>query len=214
VNPRVLLSVLPVAAFYFASRWFGATPAILAGFVTFVGVYFANRRDGLIGVLTAFGFVVVTVSAVIGLIWNSEKAYLASGPVFDFLLIPLHLGSLVIRKPLVGAIARELFPFLKPRIPINHPVFFGVTIAWACFDVFQGVVRGWMLHELSVGEYIIWSRVVGWPVSTALFLATVYFVFRAARGPGETWRGMLRSAGAPPPMTIPPGTRTTGHATD
>jgi hypothetical protein len=39
----------------------------------------------------------------------------------------------------------------------------------------------YLLTNLSVGEYIIWSRVIGWPAGGALLGLTGYFIQRAAR---------------------------------
>ncbi len=180
MNPRLLLSGAPIVVFWVASRLLDPVPANILGFSAFVLVYVTNRRDGLIGLLTAFGFVIVAVSAVFGIIFESEKAYLASGPVSDFLFIPLHLGSIAVGKPLIGAITRELFPELGQRVPLNHPVFVAFTLVWAVYDVGLGIARTLLLQELSVGEYLVWSRVLGWPASTVLIAITGYFVFREA----------------------------------
>jgi len=181
VNLRILWSALPVAIFYGLSRVADPWVAILGGFIASAVVYWFNRRDTLMGMLTLFGFAVVTVSAAIGIISNSEKAYLASGPAADFLFVPLYAVSIFLKKPLIGAIAREMFPRYAGHIPIGAPVFVALSVFWAAHDIVQGVARVYLLQELSVGEYIIWSRVLNWPFTAVMLWASVYFVMRAAK---------------------------------
>ncbi|MGI8926522.1 MAG: hypothetical protein ACR2HN_07730 [Tepidiformaceae bacterium] len=182
MNPRLLFSLLPVAIFYVLYRAdFPTWVAISGGFACSAVVLYFNRRDRLIGILTLFGFVIVAASAVVGVVWSSEKAYLASGPISDFLFVPLYAGSIVLRQPLVGGISRELFPAIAGRLPPSAPLFVRLSIAWALFDLIHGAIRTWQLANLSVGEYIIWSRVVGWPLSGTLLAVTAFLIYREAR---------------------------------
>ena len=197
MNPRLLLSVLPVAAFYFVGRVADSWVAILAGFIAFAIVGVINRKDRLIGALSLFGFIVVGLSALVGIIWDSEKAYLFSGPLSDFLFIPLYLGSIAIKKPLIGGIARELFPAVAGKIPTNAPVFRWLSLAWAGYDLFHGLLRVYLLGELSVGEYIVWSRITSWPFTFALVAISVYYIRRAAAA--ETARQVAGQPGVVEP---------------
>jgi hypothetical protein len=181
MNFRLFMSVIPVAVFLGLDR-LGA-PAVLAigfGFAASTAVFFWNRKDRLIGALTLFGFVVVAISAMAGIIWSNEKAYLAAGPLTDFLFIPMYLGSIALRQPLVGGIARELVPGVAGKLPVNAPVFVGLSFAWAAYDLAHGVLRAYLLNELSVGEYVVWSRLISWPFSAALLGLTVWLIVRAA----------------------------------
>ena len=200
MNYRILASGIPVAVFYLLTRVGDPWMAVLGGFIASAIVFYYNRKDRLIGVLAAFGFVVVIVSAIVGVVINSEKAYLAAGPVGDFLFVPLYLGSILIGKPLIGGIARELMPKYVGHVPINAPVFVGLTIAWAFWDLAHGLGRVWMLQELSTGEYIIWSRLAFWPFSSAMVGLSAWFALRAARNyprDGEAPRDNRADAAAP-----------------
>jgi len=181
VNPRILLSLLPVVVFFGLTRVAAPQLAILGGFAASALVFYVARGERLIGLLTAFGFSIVAVAAFIGIVWSSEKAYLASGPVSDFLLAPTYIGSVLIGKPLVGGISRELFPAIAGRIPINAPVFAWLSALWAGYDILHGVGRTYMLSELSVGEYIIWSRIISWPPTAIVLGITAFFILREAR---------------------------------
>ena len=52
---------------------------------------------------------------------------------------------------------------------------------WAFFDLVTGVLRSYLLWELSVGEYIVWSRVTTWPVRAAIVGLTIWAVYRASK---------------------------------
>lgn len=181
MNFRILMSIIPVALFLALNR-LGA-PAVLAiglGFAASAIVFFWNRKDHLIGALTLFGFVVVALSAIVGIIWENEKAYLAAGPLTDFLFIPMYVGSILLKQPLIGGIARELAPAIAGKLPVNAPVFVGLSFAWAGYDLAHGILRTYLLSELSVGQYIVWSRLISWPFSAALLGFTIWLIVRAA----------------------------------
>src|SRR5262245_3488805 len=123
MNPRMLWSLAPAAIFWVLWRTTETWIAILAGFGASLIVLRLHRGPPLIGILTMFGIVIVGLSGLVGIIWDSPKAYLASGPVSDFLFVPVYLVSILMRRPLVGGISRELFPAIAGRIPIDHRVF-------------------------------------------------------------------------------------------
>jgi intracellular septation protein A len=181
VNLRIVTSIAPVAVFYLLTRVADPWVAVLGGFIASTVVFAYNRRDRLIGVLTAFSFGIVTISAVVGIFANSEKAYLAAGPIGDFAFVLLYLGSVAVRKPLIGGIARELLPRYAGHVPVSAGVFVWLTLAWAGYDLVHGLARIWMLQEMSVGEYIIWSRLAFWPFSSAMVGITAMLAIREGK---------------------------------
>ena len=185
MNFRILLSAAPVGVFLALTRLAPPWVAILAGFATSVAVFTLTRRNELIGVLMVLGLAVTSVSAVVGIVQGSEKAYLAAGPVSDFLFVPLYASSILMRRPLVGAIARELFPSFAGGVPTDARLYLFLSIAWAAFDLFHGVAALLLLQRLSVGEYIIWSRIALWPLTGALLVISVGLIARTARDAGQ-----------------------------
>ena len=135
----------------------------------------------MIGLLALLGLIVVGGASVVGIILDSDKAYLASDPIGDFIIALVFLGSVVVRRPLLGVIVRELFPRLATVINEQHRVFYLLSLAWAVQNVATGVVRIFLLQELSTDGYILWSRVVSWPVGIALLLISAYFIGRAVQ---------------------------------
>ena len=182
MNPRILLTLVPIAIFYGLFKMDAPTwVAIGGGFAASAAVLITNRKDRLIGGLALFGFFVLGISAVIGIVWGSEKAYLASGPVSDFLFVPVYLVSILIGKPLIGGIVRELFPAYVAALPADHRVYVYLSLAWAGYDVLHGVARIYMLSSLSVGEYLVWSRLASWPVNAALLGFSAWLISREVR---------------------------------
>jgi hypothetical protein len=192
MNFRILASAIPVAIFFALTRIAPPWVAIIVGFVATAVVTYANRKDRLIGLLAVYGFVIVAVCAVAGIVGNNEKAYLASGPISDFLFFPLYLGSVILRRPLVGGVARELVPAATLRIPADAFVFMWLSVLWAFYNLSQGFFRFWLLSELSVGEYIILSRLLNWPMSMVMLAITAVFIYREARRHGFDLREWLR----------------------
>ncbi|MGE5594916.1 MAG: DUF3159 domain-containing protein [Hyphomicrobiales bacterium] len=193
MNYRIITSSIPVALFYAFTKFGPSWLAIAVSFVATAIVTYANRQDRIIGVLAVYGFVIVAVCAVIGIAANDEKTYLAAGPISDFLFVPLYAGSVFIGRPLVGGIARELAPALTHRIPQEAPIFAWLSLMWAAHNLVQGFFRLWLLGELSVGQYIVLSRLLNWPVSGTLIAITAWFIYREARRygtrlEGEWWR--------------------------
>lgn len=184
MNLRILSSLLPVVVFFGLSRVAPAWMAIAGGFAVSALVFGLNRRARLIGALTAFGFGVVAVSAAVGIAWQSEKAYLASGPVSDFLFVPLYLASVQLRQPLVGGIAQQLVPAIAGHLRPDAALFGWLTLAWAVFDALHGTIRVLLLAHLSVGEYVVWSRVVGMPLTGGLLALSALLIYREARRRG------------------------------
>lgn len=198
MNFRIVTSLLPVMVFFGLTRVAAPAVAIGGGFVATAAVTYYNRRDRLIGFLTIYGFVIVAVCAAIGIVGGSEKAYLASGPVSDFLLVPLYLGSVLIRRPLIGGVSRELVPAVTERIPRDAGVFMWLSVLWAFSNLVQGFVRWWLLEEYSVGEYLILSRVLTWPITGVVFAITAIAIYREARRYGFDLRAWLMESDREP----------------
>lgn len=195
MNPRILLTLVPIAVFYGLFK-LEAPPwvAIGGGFAASGVVLVLNRRDRLLRGLALFGFVVLGITAVIGMAWGSERAYLSSGPVSDFLFAPLYIVSVLIGKPLAGGIVRELFPAYVAVLPPDHRVYVYLSLIWAGYDILHGVARVYMLATLSVGEYVVWSRLASWPVNAALLGLSAWMVTREVKRAESALAGRLVAA--------------------
>ena len=180
-NPRIPLVGAPVVVFYVLTRLVNAELAIAGGFIAFTIVFFLVSFSRLYRGLAFYGYLITAGAALVGILWGSEKAYLAAGPAQSVLILPVYAGSLIIGKPLIGAIARDFVPGIAGGLAVNAPVFVWITVGWAVYHVVRAPVLSWMLVELSVGEYIVLTRVVWWPITAACYLGTGWLIIRAVR---------------------------------
>ena len=195
MNFRILLSVIPVLLFLGMRQVAPAWSAIVISFAATAGITWLTRRDRLLGVLTVYGFAITAAGAVVGIAWNSEKAYLAAGPLSDLLFVPLYVGSVLVGRPLIGGIASELAPALVHEIPPDAPVYRWLSLAWAAYNLVQAVLRAYLLAGLSVNEYLIISRLLNLPLTGGMMLLTGGLIWRAVR----QHRGASRPTLAPEP---------------
>ncbi len=180
-NPRVFLTMLPVLVFYGLTKVAPPEIAIGGGFAAVTVVFFTTRETPVLRLIAIYGYVITAGSALAGILLTSEKAYLAAGPVGDALILPLYAWTLWRGWPLIGAIGREISPRMVGTLPVNAPIFVKVTLVWAAYEATKALVLTWMLLNLSIGEYLIWGRVFGWPTTAALVFICGIFVLREAR---------------------------------
>ncbi len=180
-NPRVFLTMLPVLVFYGLTKVAPPEIAIGGGFAAVTVVFFLTRETPVLRLIAIYGYVITAGSALAGILLTSEKAYLAAGPVGDALILPLYAWTLWRGWPLIGAIGREISPRMVGALPVNAPIFVKVTLVWAAYEATKALVLTWMLLNLSIGEYLVYGRVFGWPTTAALVFICGIFVLREAR---------------------------------
>lgn len=181
----MMSSFVPVLVFYVGTRNGPTWLAILLSFLSSAVILWMTRKDRLIGLLTLVNFVVLAISAGVGIVLDSEKAFLAAGPLRDFVSLPIYFGSIMLGQPLIGGYARGLNPAIAGRLPANHGVFVKLTLLWAGYDLLQGASRVWMLDALSTGEFLVWSRVVAMPFGAAIIGVTAWAIYQAAKKDAE-----------------------------
>ena len=184
VDWRIFWSLLPLVVFlvlnsFWPEDLWRTQVAIVASFAASTWVFAINRDSGVIRFITVLGFIVVAGSAVVGLVADSAKAFAAQNIYSDFLVAAVCLASVVIGKPLVGAVARESIPALRTLMEPRHRVFVILTLVFMTYNVGTGIFRIFLLGEFSANEYVIVSRVTS-PISLAFFLACYFMIKRAA----------------------------------
>lgn len=186
VDWRIFWSGLPLIVFlalnaFWPEDLWRTQVAIVASFAASTWVFATNRDSGVIRFITVLGFVVVAGSAVVGLAADSAKAFAAQNIYSDFLVAAVCLGSIAIGKPLVGAVARESIPALRPLMDPRHRLFVILTLVFMAYNIGTGIFRIFLLveFEFSANEYVIVSRVTS-PISIAFFLACYFTIKRAA----------------------------------
>ncbi len=188
-----MLGGLPLVAFI-AGHQVGTAVAILAGLGASLFVYLIGSRRGALGLLALFFFFTTLVWAVIGLIIGDESAYLRQEGMRDFVSAGMAVVTVLIGRPLFALVIRELVPSLERRLPMEHPVFMWTTLFWAAVNAIQGVVRMIMLDsDLSVGQYLFWSRMFAWPTTLLMYAIIVLVVWRVTVSQRERTKSLNAS---------------------
>ncbi len=189
-NGSIAQGGIPVAVFWIANNLGPSQVAIVLSFIAAAAVFIRNRDSGVIRALSLLGFVIVAASAAAGLLLANDKAFVAQNIASDFAFVVISLGSVILGKPLIGYVARELLPALRPHIAATERVFVILTLLNAVLNLGQGVVRIWMLDVLSTNDYVILSRVIGLPTNLLFFgLAYVLIKRRLAEVDRESGHG-------------------------
>jgi hypothetical protein len=179
INPEIGLSILPILVFWVVGRFTDTEIAIAAAFVTSLLVFSRMRRHGVIGYLAVLGVLIVAGGSLVGIILSSDKAFLATDTVGDFITAALFAGSVVLRRPLLGLVICEMFPRMREWLQPEHRVFVGMTVLWVVGNIATGATRAVLLDSLSADSYILWSRVIVWPMNFLLFGVFFYLMRRA-----------------------------------
>ena len=185
INNRFWLTLAPIAAFLLVDRLADTRWAIGAGVAAAVIVFWRTRRSGLVGYLAVGGIVIVGGAGVVGIIVDSDKAFFASDAIGDLLWTAAFLVSVLLGRPLMGLLVREIFPGVRDWVPERHRVFVALSLAWAAQNVTTAVIRIVLLDALSTQAYLLWSRVATWPLTIGLFALSYYFIARAVRQEAE-----------------------------
>lgn len=181
-NPLIVRSTWPILVFWVVRSLIDTQAAIAAGFGTALWVLFAHRRQsGMVGLLAILGIVIIGGASIVGLILDSDKAFLASDAARDFMTAAFSLASIAIGRPLVGLVARETSPRLALTLVENHRVFVMTTFGFAIVNIITGAMRVYMLDSFDVTPYIILSRVATFPINLAFFGAAYYLIMRESR---------------------------------
>ena len=171
-DPWVGLSILPVLLYVLVLELFGTRAAIGAGFGSAVVVFFVQRRvqpnRGAIFWLAVLALVLLAGGSIVGWILDSDKAFFAASPVGDFITAAIFAASLLIGRPVMGMVVREVFPGVREKLPAEDRAFFKITAIFAMENLIMGIVRVWLLDEVSASVFPWISRGVGIPLRLAL----------------------------------------------
>lgn len=179
---RILLSLLPLVAFWLGYQWGGTYPAIAGGLVGTVAAYLLSNRHGLVGLLAIFALVITAGAGLVGILIENERAFLARDATIDFLIATIALLTLLVRRPLVGLIVQSLYPPLRELMAINHRAFVWSTLIVVGVNIVLGIGHTWMLYgDFSVGQYLVFSRLFGWPLAIIMFITISVIIRRAVR---------------------------------
>ncbi|MDE2746802.1 MAG: DUF3159 domain-containing protein [Chloroflexota bacterium] len=183
VDPVAVLGVGPTVAYLLFNAVVGVRAAIAAAVVVGLVVYLVQRR--LRPQITAVRWLMVfsvcfnVGFGVWGLIEADGKVYWARDFVDNFVLGAIFLISVFVGRPIVSAVIRETFPAIREQLPADHRVWIRLTIVWGLYIAVTGVLRWWLLDQVSASTYAIIRLPLGWGLGAVLMLWTFSAVSRA-----------------------------------
>lgn len=178
----LIYSSLPVLTFVPVSTFFGLVPAICAalGVATLILVWRIVRRESLQPAIS--GFFAVGISALIAWWVGESRGYFAYGIWTSLVYAAIFLGSVLIRRPIVGYAWGWLGGHGHDWRAVRRAVvvFDLATCGWALVFAARFVVQRHLYDADEVG-WLGFARIaMGWPLTAVAALAT-FLAIRAAQ---------------------------------
>ncbi len=185
VDPIAVLGVAPTLSYLIFNALAGVRGAIAAAVIVGVAVYLIQRhyrpRIQVVRWLMVFSVAFNVGFGVWGLIEGDGKVYWARDFVDNFVLGGVFLITVLLGRPIVSALVRETFPSIREQMPADHRVWIRLTIVWGLYIALAGVLRWWILDQVSASTYAIIRLPLGWGLGVVLMLWTFSTMSRAMR---------------------------------
>jgi hypothetical protein len=172
----------PILVFYVGWRLLGLVAGIVAATAMGVLSWRYERRRDRSARMAQFSLAFVLFQAVVGLLSGSAIVYL-------------------MRKPLAGVFAEELYPFpAEVRESVTFlRVFSRISLVWGIYQLVRSALRLAILATGAVEGFIVVNLVTGVPLVAALMSWSIWYGVRGFRR-SEEWGWALR--GEPPPPEV------------
>ncbi len=196
-DPVVVLGIAPTVLYILIDRLIDTRPAIAVCVVSAIAVFLYQRRKlprtSVVFLLGVLGSILMIITGILGLIEDSDKTFWTFDPIEDFIVGGIFLISVLVGRPIVSSVVRELFPSLRERVPARHRVWTLITVVWGVKILATGFFRLWFLDVLEDGLDVwilgtwdvsdwAWLRTVtGGGVNVVLFIWTVHRLRAASR---------------------------------
>ena len=185
VDPIAVLGAAPTLSYLIFNAIAGVRPAIAAAVIVGVAVYAIQRhyrpQITMVRWLMVFSVAFNVGFGIWGLIEDDGKVYWARDFIDNFVLGGVFLLSVFLGRPIVSALVRETFPELRERMPAEHRVWIRLTIVWGLYIALAGVLRWWILDQVSAETYALIRLPLGWGLGLLLMLWTFNSLRRAMR---------------------------------
>lgn len=197
----------PPLAFYVGWKAGGLIPGIAASTAVSLLAWRVERKAGRPGFMARLSLGLVVLQAVIGLIANSERVYLAQPVLVNAALGLAFLGSVALRRPLAAAFAEEMYPFPdEVRQSVTFRRIFGrISMLWGTYLCLRSATRLVALQAASIEEFLIVNFATGMPLMAVLMAFSIWYAVGAFRRSDE-WGPAIRlldeleaAAGSDPP---------------
>jgi intracellular septation protein A len=167
----------PVLAFYLGLKLSGLVVGIVAATVVALAAWQWERRSERAGLMARISLGLVVLQAIIGLVADDAKVYLAQPVLISGLYGLVFIGSALIGRPLAGAFASEMHTF-PPEVRDSatfRTVFGRVSLVWGVFLLARAGLRMASLSSLSIDGFVAASFVTGIPLTTLLLSWSVWY---------------------------------------
>ena len=171
---------LPLGAFYAGLELSGLTAGIVASALASVLIYLYERRRGRDALLVRLSLGFVAIQSVVGLLANSATVYLAQPVLLAAAWGLAFLVSIVVGRPLAGALACAWYPF--PRWLKESPDFKRVytieSLVWGAYFLGRSALRLAVLLHGSIGGFLVITFLTGTPVTILLLVWSIRYAIR------------------------------------
>src|SRR6478752_6719584 len=173
--------IVPIAVFYVGLTTSGLLLGVLLSTLWAAVAYAYERRRGADGLLVRLSLAFVLVQAAIGLAADSATVYLAQPVLANAVFGLVYLGSVVVGRPLMGAIAMAWYPFPDEvrRSQTFKRTFEFESVVWGTYLLARSSIRLAVLLKGSLGAFFVVNLVTGFPVTFALVAWSVWYAIRA-----------------------------------
>lgn len=183
----------PPLAFYVGWRLSGLVLGIVLSTVVALAAHRHERRAGRPGAVAWLMCALVLVQALVGIVADSERVYLAQPVVVSLLFGLAFLVSIPLRRPLAGLFAGDLYPMPDfVRASETFRVVFGrISLAWGAYLVGRSALRLGVVASSSVEGFLVANLVTGVPLTALLMSWSVWYGVRSFRR-SEEWGPAIR----------------------
>jgi uncharacterized protein DUF3159 len=129
------------------------------------------------------GLIGVAFSGTLALLTHDPRLFFLRSVVADAGFGAAMLGSILVRKPLIG-----LFASWVVKMPDEYKAtkayktsFDVLTFVWGVVNIFRAMGRGWLMAHGSLEQLMIVNLATGWPVFAALVAFSVWYPRRLAQ---------------------------------
>ena len=171
----------PILVFYVVWNVAGLVPAILAATALSGAIVIWLVRRGQSGALAVVALIFVLIQAVVGLASQSATVYLAQPVVLSACWGVAYLGSVAVRRPLIGVFANVWYPF-PPAFRASEPYrreFSLQSIVWGIYCFARAGLRLAVLLGSGIGSFVLVSLLTGAPVFVALVVWGIWHARRS-----------------------------------
>lgn len=187
-GPRLVRdSVGPVAAFYLGFRTRGLLLGIVLATIVALALYLLERRRGRAGAVARISLGFILLQSLVGFLTRSVTLYFLQPVLIDLVMGVVFGGSAVIRRSIIGAAARDAFPF-PPDVAESvtfRRVFGRLSYLWGAYFLVRAGVRLLALRTGRVETILLVNTISDVPFVIGLIGFAIWYSVHAFRHSAE-----------------------------